>query len=180
MCQAYKIYLCYFLQVFIVTTPRPGSGAGSVRRATAATAPDSDAGPWSPSVTRTPVSRACSAWTRPRGSDADPVLLDSQGTVPWTDAPPWRVAAPPGPATPGSDVRRLQAGCAVDPAPQVGTYPANTQYLCNIYTMLVQRRRNWVDVVQMLYKCFVSAGYKRHLGDERVIWHKPSKHKTFV
>ena len=24
--------------------------------------------------------------------------------------------------------------------------------------MLVQRRRRWADVVQMLYKCFVSAG----------------------
>ena len=31
----------------------------------------------------------------------------------------------------------------------------NTKYLYNICTMLVQRRRRWTDVVQMLYKCFV-------------------------
>ena len=30
-------------------------------------------------------------------------------------------------------------------------------YLYNICTMSDQRRRRWVDVVQMLYKCFVFA-----------------------
>ena len=38
-------------------------------------------------------------------------------------------------------------------------YPANTKHLYNICTMLDQRRRRWADVVQMLYKCFVFAGY---------------------
>ena len=33
----------------------------------------------------------------------------------------------------------------------------HTKYLYNICTMLNQRRR-WADVVQMLYKCFVFAG----------------------
>ena len=37
--------------------------------------------------------------------------------------------------------------------------PANTKHLCNIYTMLDQRRRRCADVVQMLYKSFVFAGY---------------------
>ena len=36
--------------------------------------------------------------------------------------------------------------------------PANTKHLYNICTMLVQRRRRWTDVVQMLCKCFVFAG----------------------
>ena len=36
--------------------------------------------------------------------------------------------------------------------------PVNTKRLYNICTMLVQRRRRWADVVQMLYKCFVFAG----------------------
>ena len=36
--------------------------------------------------------------------------------------------------------------------------PENTKHLCNICTMLDQRRRRWTDVVQMLYKCFVFAG----------------------
>ena len=36
--------------------------------------------------------------------------------------------------------------------------PVNTKILYNICTMLDQRRRRWADVVQMLYKCFVSAG----------------------
>ena len=36
--------------------------------------------------------------------------------------------------------------------------PANTKHVYNIYTMLDQRRRRWLDVVQMLYKCFVFAG----------------------
>ena len=40
--------------------------------------------------------------------------------------------------------------------------PANTKHLYNICTMLDQRRRRWVDVVQMLYKCFVFAG-NRHI-----------------
>ena len=35
--------------------------------------------------------------------------------------------------------------------------PANTKYLYNICTMLVQGRRRWADVVQMLYMCFVPA-----------------------
>ena len=37
--------------------------------------------------------------------------------------------------------------------------PANTKHLYNICTMFGQRRRRWADVVQMLYKCFVFAGY---------------------
>ena len=37
--------------------------------------------------------------------------------------------------------------------------PENTKHLYNICTMLVQRRRRWTDVVQMLYKCFLFAGY---------------------
>ena len=38
-------------------------------------------------------------------------------------------------------------------------YPANTKHLYNICKMLDQRRRRWADVVQVLYKCFVFAGY---------------------
>ena len=38
---------------------------------------------------------------------------------------------------------------------------ANTKHLYNICTMLDQRRRRWADVVQMLYKCFVFAGYQQ-------------------
>ena len=41
----------------------------------------------------------------------------------------------------------------------VGLYPANTKHLYYICTMLAQRRRRWAGVVQMLYKCFVFAGY---------------------
>ena len=37
--------------------------------------------------------------------------------------------------------------------------PANTKHLYNICTMFDQRRSRWADVVQMLYKCFVFAGY---------------------
>ena len=36
---------------------------------------------------------------------------------------------------------------------------ANTKHLYNICIMLDQRRRRWADVIQMLYKCFVFAGY---------------------
>ena len=36
--------------------------------------------------------------------------------------------------------------------------PANSNDLYTICTMLVQRRRRWADIVQMLYKCFVFAG----------------------
>ena len=36
---------------------------------------------------------------------------------------------------------------------------ANTKHLYSICKMLGQRRRRWTDVVQMLYKCFVFAGY---------------------
>ena len=32
--------------------------------------------------------------------------------------------------------------------------PENTEHLYNICTTLVQRRRRWADVVQMLYKMF--------------------------
>ena len=38
-------------------------------------------------------------------------------------------------------------------------YPVNTKHLYNIYTMLDQRRRRWADVVYMLYKWSVLAGY---------------------
>ena len=40
-----------------------------------------------------------------------------------------------------------------------GDYPANIKHLYDICTMLDQRRRRWAHVVQMLYKCFVFAGY---------------------
>ena len=33
--------------------------------------------------------------------------------------------------------------------------PANTKHLYNICTMLVQRRRRWAGVLQMLYKLFI-------------------------
>ena len=35
------------------------------------------------------------------------------------------------------------------------TYPVSTKHLNNICTMLDQRRRRWVDIVQMFYKCFL-------------------------
>ena len=38
-------------------------------------------------------------------------------------------------------------------------YPVNTKHLYNICTMLGQSRRRWANIVQMLYKCFVFAGY---------------------
>ena len=38
-------------------------------------------------------------------------------------------------------------------------YPANTKHLYNICTLLDQRRRRWGDVVKLLYKYFVFAGY---------------------
>ena len=38
-------------------------------------------------------------------------------------------------------------------------FPVNTKHLYKICTMLDQRRRRWDDVVQMLYKCFVFAGF---------------------
>ena len=47
--------------------------------------------------------------------------------------------------------------------------PANTKHLYNICTMLVQRRRLWSDVVQMLCKCFVFAG-KYPTKSDTVIW----------
>ena len=37
--------------------------------------------------------------------------------------------------------------------------PLSTKHLHNICTMLDQRRRRWAEVVQMLYKSFVSAGH---------------------
>ena len=37
--------------------------------------------------------------------------------------------------------------------------PVNTKHLYNICTMLDQRRRRWADVAQVLYKCFVFAGW---------------------
>ena len=38
---------------------------------------------------------------------------------------------------------------------KMSSYPANTNHLYNICTMLDQRRRRWPDVVQMLYTCFM-------------------------
>ena len=46
----------------------------------------------------------------------------------------------------------------VEKAPDI-LYRASTKHLYNICTMVDQRRRCWADVVQMLYKCFVFAGY---------------------
>ena len=40
----------------------------------------------------------------------------------------------------------------------INYYPVNTKHLYSIYTMLDQRRRRWVNAVQMLYKCFAFAG----------------------
>ena len=37
--------------------------------------------------------------------------------------------------------------------------PVNTKHLYNMFTMVDQRRRRWSDIVNMLYKCFVFAGY---------------------
>ena len=37
--------------------------------------------------------------------------------------------------------------------------PANTKYLANIYTASVQRLRCWTNIVYMLCKCFVFAGW---------------------
>ena len=46
----------------------------------------------------------------------------------------------------------------------VGTEnPADTKHVYNICTTSAQRLRRWADVVQMLYKCFVSAG-KEHVS----------------
>ena len=42
-------------------------------------------------------------------------------------------------------------------------HPVNTKHLYNICTMLVQRRRRWADVGQMLYKCFVFTGSANNL-----------------
>ena len=56
-------------------------------------------------------------------------------------------------------------------------YPVNTKQLYNICTILDQRRRHWVDVVQMLYNCFVFAGYKsQNVGDSDV---SPFTHYNF-
>ena len=40
--------------------------------------------------------------------------------------------------------------------------PINTKHLYNICTTLDQRRRHWANVVQMLYRCFVFAGWYCH------------------
>ena len=37
-------------------------------------------------------------------------------------------------------------------------HPSEQKTFVNICTMLVQRRRRWTNIVQMLYKCFVFAG----------------------
>ena len=50
--------------------------------------------------------------------------------------------------------------------PQSRSILANTKHLYNICTTLDQRRRRWADVVQMLYKCFVSAGILAYGHDE--------------
>ena len=44
----------------------------------------------------------------------------------------------------------------VMPGPHI---PEHTKHLCKICTMLVQRRRRWTDVVQLLHNCFVFAVY---------------------
>ena len=38
-------------------------------------------------------------------------------------------------------------------------HPVNTKHLYNMSTMLDQSRSRWADVIHMLYKCFVFAGY---------------------
>ena len=45
--------------------------------------------------------------------------------------------------------------------------PVNTKHLYNIFTMLNQRRRRWVDVVQMLFQCLLGrwrdeGGWSQH------------------
>ena len=47
------------------------------------------------------------------------------------------------------------------------SYPLTTKHLYNICAMLDQRRRRWADVVQMLYKCFVFAGYSQSQNLQR-------------
>ena len=44
------------------------------------------------------------------------------------------------------------------------TLPANPKLLYNICTMLVQRRRRWADVVQMLYKTLCILGCNENAG----------------
>ena len=41
----------------------------------------------------------------------------------------------------------------------VEIYPVNTKHMYIVCAMLDQRRRRWADVVQMLYKYFVLAGF---------------------
>ena len=38
-------------------------------------------------------------------------------------------------------------------------FPANTKHLYNICTTSAQRLRRWSNIVQMVYKCFVFAGF---------------------
>ena len=42
--------------------------------------------------------------------------------------------------------------------------PVNVKHLYNICKMLDQRRRRWVDVVLMLYTCFVFTGEQMRLN----------------
>ena len=49
-------------------------------------------------------------------------------------------------------------------------YTVNAKHLYNFCTMLDQRQRRWSDVVQMLYKCFVFAGYKPSLFQRLVVF----------
>ena len=40
----------------------------------------------------------------------------------------------------------------------------NTNHLCNICTTMTQRLRRWSNIVQIVYKCFVFAGYSDYQG----------------
>ena len=50
----------------------------------------------------------------------------------------------------------MHQGCT---APDGDSDSLNIKHLCNISSMLDQRRKRWADVVQMLEKCLVFAGY---------------------
>ena len=63
--------------------------------------------------------------------------------------------------------------------------PVNTKHLYNICTMLDQRRRQWANVVRMLYKCFVFAGYllmtpNNYLAPSVVLSHSFSSSGIFI
>ena len=68
-----------------------------------------------------------------------------------------------------------QHQASTDPKPRVSWAafnPVNTKHLYNICTMLDQRRRHWINVVQMLYKCFVFSRNSRWFGTAYYDWRR--------